>query len=383
MQHADIVHRCFRCGYCKFPLEYQDFNCPPYRQYGFDTYAAGGRMWLMNAWLNKEIKTSERLAHILYTCVACGNCKEQCVYKFKDFLLDIFIEAKSEMVLEGMVPPPVRDLFKAVSLSGNPYKAPQEERGRWAEGTGIQEYAGQEYLFYVGCAGSFDEIGQKMARSVGALLVEAGLSLGIMGPDETCDGNDVKAMGETWLFKELAKNNISKFNERRIKRVITLDPHAFNAFRHDYAQLGSLIETWHYSEILAGLVKEKALPVTGLKAKVTYHDPCYLGRYNQIYNAPRQVLRSIPGLELVEMERNGVNSFCCGGGGGNFFTDLLGVGEDSAARVRVREARETGADILAVACPLCARMLTDALKAEELDSDMEVVDIAEIVRRAR
>lgn len=384
IEHAEIVHRCFRCGYCKFPGDYVDFNCPSYKAFGWDTYSPGGRMWLIRAWLNGEIETSPHFAEILYSCAACDNCKEQCVFpRFKDYLPEIFQEAKAELVSEGKIPPQVRDYFKALLIHGNPYKLPQEERGKWAEGTGLEEFSGQEFLFYVGCVGSYDEIGQKMARSVGGLLSEAGVSLGILGSEETCDGHEVKILGENGLFTQLAEYNILEFKKRGVKKIITLDPHALNAFRKAYPKLGGKFAVFHFTEILSRLIKEKKVDLSGFRAKVTYHDPCYLGRHNLIYNPPREILKSIPGLELVEMRRNQVNAFCCGGGGGNFFTDIIGPGEDSPARVRLREALDTGADILAVACPQCAKMLNDACKGEEKEDRLEILDIAEIVRRAQ
>jgi len=384
IEHAEIVHRCFRCGYCKFPGDYVDFNCPSYKAFGWDTYSPGGRMWLIRAWLNDEIKTSPHFAEILYSCVACDNCKDQCVFpRFKDFLPDIFQETKAELVTEGKIPPKVRDYFKAIAVNGNPYKLPQEERGKWAEGTGLQEFSDQDYLFYVGCVGSYDEVGQKMARTVGSLLSDVGVSVGILGSEETCDGNEVKILGETGLFTKLAEENIQKFKIKGVKKIITLDPHALNVFKKDYPKLGGNFEVFHHTEILAGLIKEKRISLSEYKAKVTYHDPCYLGRHNLIYAPPREILKSIPGLELVEMRRNSENAFCCGGGGGNFFTDILGVGENSANRIRVREALETGARIIAVACPNCAKMLTDAVKVEEQEDKLEVLNIAEIVWRAR
>ena len=384
IDHAEIVHRCFRCGYCKFPGDYVDFNCPSYKAYGWDTYAPGGRMWLIRAWLSKEIETSERFAEILYSCVACDNCKDQCVYpRFKDFLPDIFQETKAEMVNEGRIPPEVRDYFKAVSVNGNPYKLPQEERGKWAEGTGVEAFSDQEYLFYVGCVGSYDEVGQKMARNVGSLLSDVGVSMGILGSEEACDGNEVKSLGEMGLFTKLAEDNILKFKIKGVKKIITLDPHALNVFKKDYPRLGGKFEVFHFTEILADLIKDQKITLSEYKATVTYHDPCYLGRHNMIYDPPREILTGIPGVELVEMRRNGVSAFCCGGGGGNFFTDIIGTGEESPGRVRIREALDTGAEIVAVACPQCAKMLMDAVKAEDLEDKLEVVDIAEIINRAR
>jgi Fe-S oxidoreductase len=381
LEHADIVHRCFRCGYCKFPEDYVDFNCPSYKAYGWDTYSPAGRMWLIRGWLNDEIKSSPHFAEVLYSCVGCDNCKEQCVFpRFKDYLPDIFQETKAELVSEGKVPPQVRDFFKNMLIHGNPYKVSQEDRGKWAEGTRIQPFRDQEYLFYVGDVGSYDEVGQKMARSVGSLLLEKGVSLGILGKEEKSDGNEIRILGENGLFTQIAEYNIMEFKKRGIQKIITLDPHALNAFRKFYPKLGGRFEVSHFTEILAGLMPEKKTSGAGSPVKVTYHDPCYLGRHNQIYQPPRNVLERIGSVELVEMRRSGVNAFCCGGGGGNFFTDIIGPGEDSPARVRVREALDTGAEILAVACPLCAKMLGEAIKSEESEERLRVMDLAEIVK---
>lgn len=383
IQHADIVHRCFRCGYCKFPSDYTDFNCPSYKAFGWDTYSPGGRMWLIRGWMNGEIKTNPHFAEIMYACAACDNCKNQCVFpKFRDFLPEIFEEAKAELVSEGIVPPPVRDYFKAVAINGNPYKQPQERRGDWAEETGIQKFSGHEYLFYVGSVGAWDEVGQKMARSVARVLLKAGVSIGILADEETCDGNDVKAMGETELFKQLATDNIFKFKKKGISKIMTLDPHAYNTFKKDYPLLGGDFQVFHYTEIIANLMKEHRITPSGYPVSVTYHDPCYLGRHNAVYGPPRDALKAIPGLTLVEMRQHGVNGFCCGGGGGNFFTDILGSGEDSPGRVRVRQALQTGASLIAVACPNCAKMLSDAVKAEGMEDRLQVQGIAEIIERA-
>ena len=383
IKHGDIVHRCFRCGYCKFPSDYVDFNCPSYKAFGWDTYSPGGRMWLIRGWMNGEIKSSPHFAEIMYACVACDNCKNQCVFpKFRDSLPEIFEEVKAGLVEEGIVPPPVRDYFKAMTINGNPYKLPQETRGDWAEGINIPKFSGQEYLYYVGDVGSFDEVGRKMARSVARVLLMAGVSIGILKERETSDGNDVKAMGETELFKQLTLDNIATFKDKGIKKVIALDPHAFNVFKNDYPALGADFRVFHHTEILAELLREKRITLFDYPARVTYHDPCYLGRHNGIYQPPRDVLKSIPGLELVEMQQHGVNSFCCGGGGGNFFTDILGAAEEKPNTVRIGQALETGAGIIAVACPNCAKMLSDAVKELGIEDRMEILGIAEIIERA-
>ncbi len=382
MKYEEIVHRCFRCGYCKFTSDYTDFNCPAYRKFRFETYSPGGRMWLIRAWLNGDIQNSDRFQEILFSCATCANCVEHCVFTFSEDLVNIFIAAREEMVNGGIIPPPVRDYLKNISVNGNPYKEPSQERGKWAEGTSIKGYDGQEHLFYVGCVGSYDERGKRIARAVGEVLIKAGVSMGILGERERCDGNEVRALGETGLFEALAEENAALFREVGAGKVITLDPHAFNAFRNDYPKMNGGIHVYHYTQVLAPLIQAGKPPVKEYKKRVTYHDPCYLGRHNKEYDAPRAILRAIPGLEFRELDLSGENAFCCGGGGGNFFTDILGGGEDSPARIRVRQALDTGAEVLAVACPQCAKMLDDALKIEGMEDRLEVLDVAEIVNQA-
>ncbi len=380
-EYADIIHRCFRCGWCKLPLNFKDFNCPSYLKYRFESFSSGGRLWLIRAWMNGEIQTSERFAKILFSCVTCKNCVEACAMpKIRQYLVDMVIAAREDMVEQGVIPPGVRDYLKAVSISGNAYKMPQEQRAIWADGLDIPLYSGQEYLFYVGDVGSYDEVGKKMARSVAMLLKKADISFGILASDEITDGNEVKTLGEAGLFEQIASQNIEKFKGLGVRKIITLSPHAFNSMKNEYPKLGGNFDVYHYTQVLNAAIKDISMAEVDLK--VTYHDPCYLGRWNNEYWAPRSVLRSVPGLELVEMDRNMQNALCCGGGGGNFFTDILGTGPDSSSRVRVKEAIDTGASVLAVACPICYRMLSDAVKAEGLEDRIEVRDIADIVNDA-
>jgi len=339
-------------------------------------------MWLINAWLTKQIEWSEHLADIIYSCATCNNCVEECIQKFNLYLVDIFIAARGEMVEQGLVPPTVRDYLKNIQLSGNPYRLPAEDRGKWAEGTEVKKYEDQEYLFFVGCVGSYDERGQKIASALGDLFVKAGLSVGILGEAERSDGNEVRVLGESYLFEDLARKNIDQFKQLGVQKIVTLSPHAFNAMKKYYPEFGADFSASHYTSLLWDLIKSKKLTPGKLEARVTYHDPCYLGRHNGEYEAPRRILQSIPELTLTEMKRNRRDSFCCGGGGGNFFTDILGSGPDSPAAVRVREAAATGAEILAVACPNCAKMFEDAIKAEGLEDRLQVRDVAELVRQS-
>ena len=195
-------------------------------------------------------------------------------------------------------------------------------------------------------------------------------------------------MTQDTSFKQLAgvlqdaEKNIQKFKELGVKKVVTLSPHAYNAMKNNYPALGADFEVYHYTELLYELVKKNKARFSETKAKVTYHDPCFLGRYNNIYDVPREILQSIPGVELVEMGRTREDSFCCGGGSGNFVIDLLKGSKESPSRIRVREAYDTGAEILAVACPACMIMFSDAIKTEGLEEKLAVKDISQIVNEA-
>jgi Fe-S oxidoreductase len=180
----------------------------------------------------------------------------------------------------------------------------------------------------------------------------------------------------------LAEKNIQKFKELGVKRVVTLSPHAYHAMKNNYPKFGADFEVYHYTQLLYDLMKKGKIKPSKMKVKVTYQDPCFLGRYNKIYDEPRDILQGIPGITLVEMIRSRENSFCCGGGSGNFAMDLLGGSEESPSRIRAREAYDTGATILAVACPSCMIMLTDAVKVEGLDEKVSVMDISQIVNQA-
>ena len=381
MEYQEILHRCFRCGWCKLPVNFTDLNCPSYLRYRFETYSPGGRLWLIRAWLNGEIELSDRFQEIIFSCATCKNCVEACgLPKIKDYLVEVMVAARGEIVNRGVVPPPVREYLMGIQNRGNPLKKPQSERGDWAQGLDIPSYDGHEFLFYVGDVGSFDETAVVMTRAVASLL-KRDVSMGILGEHEKSDGNDVKALGEKGLFEHLAENNINQFNERGVKKIITLSPHAYNTLRNDYPLLGGVFEVYHYTQALSRILETR--PSGMLGARVTYHDPCYLGRWNGEYLAPRAILQSIAGAGFIEMDRSMGNALCCGGGGGNYFTDILGSGQDSASRSRIRDARNSGAEIVTVSCPICYKMLNDAVKDEGLEDSMRIMDVAQVVLEAQ
>ncbi len=381
------VSKCMGCGICRGVWERKDVAmCPVWATgVGFEDSSPRGRVTVAQDILDNYISYSTPLAASIYRCTDCGCCATTCDAMDPKTLEPIvnvpqIVRAmRRDLVENALVPPLVRDYMKALHVNGNPYKLPQDQRGDWADGTGVPEFSDQEYLFYVGDVGSYDERGQQMARSVAKLLMKGGVSLGILGSREHSDGNDAMVMGETGLFQYLAEANIDTFKKHSVRKIISLDPHSYNVFVNHYGELGGEFQCQHYTEVLEELLNAGRLSLAPRKIKVTYHDPCYLGRHNEIYEPPRKVLKAIAGLELVEMMRTRKSAFCCGGGGGNFFTDLIGGGASSPSRVRLREALDAGAEVVAVACPLCAKMLEDALKAESLDDRIAVRDISEIL----
>ena len=375
------IDRCLKCGACLYGYHTWMPSCPSGERYGFMSYYARGRIDMAYGLLAKQINWNAKLNHILYSCADCKTCENACTEQTSVKTLDIILEMKKEAVERGSVPVEIRDFLENVYKFGNPYAKSRKKRGAWAEGLNIEPYAGQEYLFYIGCVGSYDDVGQKSAISFAEVMLKAGVSFGILSEKELCDGNEVNRLGEAGLFEDLAEKNISLFKELDVSKIVTISPHSYNALNNEYPRFGGDFEVYHSSQLLRDLIRENRIKFSSeLNYKVTYHDPCWLGRRNDIYDAPRQVLESVPGLDLVEMKRNRAYSFCCGGGGGNFFSDLIGSGGEMApARCRVREAIETESAILAVACPICAVMFEDAIKSEKAEDKLIVKNISEIV----
>ena len=383
MEHAEILHRCFRCGYCKLPGSYQDLNCPSYLKFRFETYSPGGRMWLLRAWLEGEIETSPRLAEIFFSCAACGNCVEHCVFpEFKADLLNAFTAGREELVEQGTLPGTVAEYLKRIQLYGNPYGLPEADRGLWADGLSIQPYSGQEYLFYVGCPGSYDERGRRMARAVARLLKKWDVDFGILGEHERCDGNEVRVLGESGLFEQLTRKNIEQFEKAGVRKILTLSPHGFHAMKNEYPRFGGEFKVVHYSQLIADLIKQGKLKLDqGLGAKLTYHDPCYLGRYNGVYQEPRRILQVVPEADLKEMERSKKKSLCCGGGVGLMWIEEQ-PGTTKVNHLRVEDVLQTGADTVVTACPYCLQMFEESIEHKEIKDSLKAKDLAEIVDAA-
>lgn len=380
--YREFIHLCRLCGNCRQSGTNYLPICPAGERFGLDEYYSRGRAVIAQNLLDGKLTWSHPLADVMFRCTMCAGCVEQCPVSYKDYILKVLVALKEECVDRSLISPSVKKFFENIYLYSNPWRELRQKRGEWAEGVRIRQYQpGDEFLYYVGCIGSYDVRGNKIAQALGEVLLHSGLSFGILGSEENCDGNEVNMLGEKGLFELLAMENVKKFNELGVKKIVTLSPHAYNAMKNEYPHYGGSYEVKHYVQLLRDIVRDRKIDVSkGLNVRVTYHDPCFLGRHNGEYDAPREILQSIPGVELVEMERNRENSFCCGGGQGNFYTDFLRGGENSPSRIRVREAYHTGAEILAVACPACMTMLEDAVKTEGLEEKLTVKDVSEIVR---
>ena len=237
MEYAEILHRCFRCGYCKLPGTYLDFNCPSYLKYRFETFSPGGRMWLLRGWLDGEIQTSPRLAEILYSCATCGNCVEHCVFdKFKDNLVKAFIAGREELVDQGLVPPVVRDTSSPCSSTAIPISCPRPIGGIGPMAWTWSLMPGRNIFFWPAVWAPMMRRGQKMARAAAGLLKTWGVYFGILGTDEHCDGSEVSDLGEKGAFSNPRGAEHPAISGLGVKKVITLSPHAFHAFKEDYLQ---------------------------------------------------------------------------------------------------------------------------------------------------
>ena len=383
------VFLCFGCGACRGIWGRREEGlCPVFATgVGFEDSIPRGRVTVAQDLLSGRISYSKGLAESLYRCTQCAGCVVLCGADDPETghpIIDVpsIVEAmKADVVQLALVPAKVRDFLENIQRYGNPYGEPQSGRGKWADGLGVKRYEhGDEMLLYIGCVGSYDNRSQQAARALATVLLKAGVKFGILGDEERCDGNEVLRLGERELFEYIAEENIKSFKELGVKKVVTFSPHSYNAMKNEYPRLGAEFEVLHYTQLLRDLMKERRLSVAkDIQAKVTYHDPCFLGRYNKEYDAPREILTSVPGIKFVEMRRTREYSFCCGGGGGNFYTDLIGGGENHPARVRIREVRDSGASIVAVACPICLTMLEDAVKSEGLENQVSVKDIAEVL----
>ncbi|MDP4161876.1 MAG: (Fe-S)-binding protein, partial [Bacillota bacterium] len=326
----------------------------------------------------------------IWACTTCRNCEDQCPVMNEH--VDKIIDLRRYLVLtEGKMDADAQRAMTNIERQGNPWGLNRKEKEDWREAREdvlvptVKEMskAGEEfeYLFWVGSMGSYDNRSQKIALSFAKLLNEAGVKFAILGNKEKNSGDTPRRLGNEFLFQDLATKNIEEFEKNEIKKIVTIDPHAYNIFKNEYPDFGFQAEVYHHTELLFDLVKEGRLePKHEVKETITFHDSCYLGRYNDVYDAPREILKSIPGVKLVEMERKRETGMCCGAGGG-----LMWMEEETGHRInvsRTEQALAVNPSVISSGCPYCLTMLSDGTKAKEVDDSVQTYDVAELLEKA-
>ena len=320
-------------------------------------------------------------AEEVWACTSCKACDEICPVNIE--ILDKILDMRRYLsLMESDFPAELGNAYRAMENQGNPWGMNQGERGDWAKDLDVQVLDpgaafNHEYLYWVGCAGSFDDKNKKVTQSMAKLLKRAGVDVAILGPSEMCTGDSARRSGNEYLFQMLAMPNIEMLNGMGVRKIITQCPHCFNTLANEYPQLGGTYEVIHHSQLLEHLIDSGKLDVSNatLEERITYHDSCYLGRHNDVYLAPRNVVSSIKGADLVEMPRNGTTGMCCGAGGARMWME-----ENIGTKIndeRAAEAIATGASRVATACPFCYIMLDDGVKgAGKEENEVKVADIA-------
>lgn len=331
---------------------------------------------------------------VLWSCTNCGACVQQCPVDI-EHVDHIDNMRRYQVLVESNFPAELNNIFKGLERKGNPWGMNPRDRMKWAEdldfevkqvGVDVESLDEVEWLFWVGCAGAFEDRAKKTTQAVAELLNIAGVTFAVLGDGETCSGDSARRAGNEIVFKQLAMENVAVFEETKVKKVVSTCAHCFNTLKNEYKELGVELEVVHHTQLLNRLVREKKLkPVasTAPTAKVTYHDPCFLGRHNQVYSPPRELIGAT-GADFVEMERTKERSFCCGAGGARMWME-----EKIGSRIninRTEEAIGTGAEKIAVGCPFCRVMLADGLTAKQADDEslvnVEVLDVAQLLLQA-
>jgi Fe-S oxidoreductase len=324
---------------------------------------------------------------VLWSCVTCGACVEECPVDIEhvDAIVDM---RRYEVLMESRFPSEAGLMLRNIENQGDPWGLGQAKRTDWTQTLDFEvPVVGDtipddiEYLYWVGCAGALDERARKGVQATARLLYRAGVTFAILGPKESCTGDPARRLGNEYLYQEQGKANVEVLNGIGAKKVIATCPHCFNTLKNEYPSLGGNFEVIHHSQLLEHLVASgKLVPGPGYEGTVTYHDPCYLGRHNRVFDEPRSVIDAIPGVRQVEMKRCREKSFCCGAGGARMWLE-----ETIGTRInmeRTNEALTTGADVVSTACPYCMIMLDDAVRANNKEEEVRVLDLSQLVEES-
>ena len=366
---GDAFKLCYQCGKC-------DVVCPWNRVRDFSI-----RKIVRQASLGlSEIELED-----IWRCTTCGTCPSKCPRGVEQ--IEVGTAVRRIASFYGVYPAavkPVRAVGGSLVSDGNPLGEGRNKRDAWAkaEGLSIKPFKeGMEVLYFVGCYYSYDPRMKKAAAATAEILEAASVDFGTLGAAENCCGESIRKTGNEDVFKTLARRNIKTFIDNGVKRILVASPHCYHTFKNEYPEFMVNFEVVHISQFLRELIDEGRLkPSVEIGKKITYHDPCYLGRHNGIYDAPRDVLKRLPGVELAEMPDSRENSLCCGGGGGRIWMET--PKEERFSDLRVAQAKETGAGVLATSCPYCISNFEESRLAIEGDETLEIKDITEIVRES-
>jgi Fe-S oxidoreductase len=316
----------------------------------------------------------------IWICATCGRCPQRCPRGVE--IIDVMRALRRLMIPDGVVPasiPSLRSVMTNYASVGNPWGQEPDDRAKWAQDLGVKEFNEEtELLYFPCCYPSYDPRLRKIAQATATILNKAEVDFGILGSKEQCCGESIRKAGNETLFKRLARENIKTFVEHGVKKILLSSPHCFHTFKNEYPEFKASFEVVHMSQYVFELINEGRLPITKeYGKKVTYHDPCYLGRHNGIYDEPRAVLQKIPGLELVEMADAREDSLCCGMGGGRIWMET--EKNERFSNLRIEQAIAVGAEVLATFCPYCVFALEDSRLVTNHADDIEIKDITEIL----
>jgi Fe-S oxidoreductase len=361
---GEVYKLCFQCGLC-------DVVCPWNKVRTFSM-----RKIIREA----AFGLSEVEGEDIWRCTTCGTCPAQCPRGVKQINVSVALRRlASEYEMFPASVKPARTARASLISEGNPLQGERGKRAEWTKGLSVKPYEeGMEALYFVGCYFSYDPRMKKVAQATVNILKQAGVSFGILGEKENCCGESIRKTGSEKVFKKLAKENIKTFIDNGVKKIIVSSPHCYHTFKNEYPEFMVNFEVIHMNQYVLELIKEGRLQFSGeFEKSVTYHDPCYLGRHNGIYDEPRELLNKVSRLKLVEMEACRKNSLCCGGGGGRIWMDT--PQEERFSDIRLRQAEATGAQVLATSCPYCITNFEESRLNLEYEDVLEVKDITEII----
>jgi Fe-S oxidoreductase len=364
---GDLFKRCFQCGLC-------DAVCPWNRVRDFSM-----RKIVRQATFGMtEIESED-----IWRCTTCGRCPQRCPRDVQQIASGVALRRiANEYGVFPTAVKPVRTANASLVGEGNPLSEKREDRGAWAKEAGVKKFdEDMEILYFPGCYLAYDPRLKKVAQATAKVLKAAGVEFGILGEQESCCGESIRKTGDEELFKRLAKQNIQAFIQNGVKRILVSSPHCYHTFQNEYPEFRVNFEIVHISQYLAELIREGRLSLsTEYEKKLTFHDPCYLGRHNGVFDEPRQALEGVPGASLLELPECRLDSLCCGGGGGRIWMET--PKEERFSDIRLQQARDVGAEVLVTSCPYCITNFEDSRINLELEESIEVKDITEVIQEA-